>query len=84
MALPAWRLLSHHHQDERRHRHNRDSAALPCSDQPAATMGARRAHARRQRRGGHFRVDFPHEDPALNGLHTVLRPGSVPVFEAWS
>jgi len=47
-------------------------------------MVARSALARRESRGGHFRVDFPHEDAALNGLHTVLRPGSEPVFEAWN
>jgi succinate dehydrogenase/fumarate reductase flavoprotein subunit len=47
-------------------------------------MVARSALARRESRGSHFRADFPHEDSALDGLHTVLRPDSEPVFEAWS
>jgi L-aspartate oxidase len=65
----------------------RDGAGLERlsrSEHPVASMVARSALARRESRGGHFRVDFPHEDAALNGLHTVLRPGSAPVFEAWS
>jgi len=39
---------------------------------------------RQESRGGHFRADFPHEDPKLNGLHTVLRPGREAAFETWS
>jgi L-aspartate oxidase len=65
----------------------RDGAGLERlsrSEHPVASMVARSALARRESRGGHSRVDFPHEDPALDGLHTVLRPGSEPVFEAWS
>jgi len=57
---------------------------LSASEHPVARMVARSALARRESRGSHFRADFPNEDPALNGLHTVLRPGSEPVFEAWS
>jgi L-aspartate oxidase len=49
-----------------------------------ARLVARAALARRESRGAHFRADFPHENPALSGLHTVLRPGREPVFEAWS
>jgi L-aspartate oxidase len=51
---------------------------------PVARLIARSALARRESRGAQFRADFPHEDPALNGLHTVLRPGREPSFEAWS
>jgi L-aspartate oxidase len=42
------------------------------------------ALARRESRGGHFRADFPHLDPTLDGLHTVVRPGREPVLERWS
>jgi L-aspartate oxidase len=51
---------------------------------PVARLVARSALARRESRGSHFRADYPHEDPALGGLHTVLRPGGEPAFEAWS
>jgi L-aspartate oxidase len=51
---------------------------------PVVRMVARSALARRESRGAQFRVDFPREDPALNGLHTVLRPGREPSFESWS
>jgi L-aspartate oxidase len=57
---------------------------LQRSTHPVASMVAMSALARRESRGGHFRVDFPHEDPELTGLHTVLRPGHEPAFEAWS
>lgn len=65
----------------------RDSAGLgrlTRSEHPVARLVARSALARAESRGGHFRADFPHEDSALSGLHTVLRPGREPVFEAWS
>src|SRR5919204_526781 len=57
---------------------------LTHSPHPVASMIARSALLRRESRGSHFRVDFPHEDPALAGLHTVLRPGAEPAFETWS
>jgi L-aspartate oxidase len=57
---------------------------LERSTHPVARMVAMSALARRESRGGHFRVDFPHEDPELTGLHTVLRPGHEPAFEPWS
>jgi L-aspartate oxidase len=57
---------------------------LVRSPHPVVRLIARSALARRESRGGHFRADFPHEDPKLNGLHTVLRPGREAVFEAWS
>jgi L-aspartate oxidase len=65
----------------------RDGAGLERltrSEHPVARMVACSALARRESRGSHFRADFPHEDPAFDGFHTVLRPGSEPVFEAWS
>jgi len=57
---------------------------LVRSPHPVARLIARSALARKESRGGHFRADFPHEDPKLNGLHTVLRPGREAAFEAWS
>jgi len=57
---------------------------LVRSPHPVTRLIARSALARRESRGGHFRADFPHEDPKLNGLHTVLRPGREAAFEAWS
>jgi L-aspartate oxidase len=65
----------------------RDGAGLERltrSEHPVASMVARSAHARRESRGSHFRADFPHENAALDGFHTVLRPGSELVFEAWN
>jgi L-aspartate oxidase len=38
---------------------------------------------RRESRGGHFRIDFPAEDPALAG-HVVHRAGEEPAFERWA
>jgi L-aspartate oxidase len=48
-----------------------------------ARLIAESALARRESRGGHFRADFPHEDPTL-AAHTVVRPGERPVCERWS
>ncbi|MGZ4410494.1 MAG: L-aspartate oxidase [Gaiellaceae bacterium] len=44
---------------------------------------AEAALARRESRGGHFRADYPVEDPSLAG-HFVLRRGATPVLERWS
>jgi L-aspartate oxidase len=65
-------------------RDERGLERLAHSSHPVASMVARSALLRRESRGSHFRADFPCEDPALAGLHTVLRPGSEPTFEAWS
>ena len=59
-------------------------ARLRTSPVLLARLLAESALARRESRGGHFRVDFPHEDPALDGLHTVIRPGGDPVLERWT
>jgi L-aspartate oxidase len=44
---------------------------------------AESALTRRESRGGHFRSDFPVEDPAYLA-HVVLRRGRPPVLQAWS
>jgi L-aspartate oxidase len=65
----------------------RDAAGLePLRRSPLllARLVAESALARSESRGGHFRADFPLEDPALAGHHTVVRPGWKPVLERWS
>jgi aspartate oxidase len=59
-------------------------ASLTCSPHLLTSLVARSALAREESRGGHFRADFPSEDAALDGLHTVLRPGHEPELESWS
>jgi L-aspartate oxidase len=59
-------------------------ASLTSSPHLLTSLVARSALAREESRGGHFRADFPSEDPALDGLHTVLRPGREPELESWS
>jgi len=49
-----------------------------------ASLVARSALAREESRGGHFREDFPEENPRLDGLHAVLRAGREPELEPWS
>lgn len=44
---------------------------------------ARSALARRESRGGHFRTDFPFEDPDF-AAHTVIRAGEDVKLERWS
>jgi L-aspartate oxidase len=59
-------------------------ARLTSSTHLLTSLVARSALAREESRGGHFREDFPEEDPALDGLHTVLRAGREPQVEPWS
>jgi L-aspartate oxidase len=59
-------------------------ASLTSSPHLLTSLVARSALAREESRGGHFRADFPKEDAALDGLHTVLRPGREPELESWS
>ena len=59
-------------------------AHLTSSAHLLTSLVAQCALAREESRGGHFRADFPEENPALDGLHTVVRPGREPVLERWS
>jgi L-aspartate oxidase len=59
-------------------------ASLTSSPHLLTSLVARAALVREESRGGHFRADFPAEDAALDGLHTVLRPGCEPELESWS
>ena len=57
---------------------------LTSSQHLLTSLVARCALAREESRGGHFREDFPTENGAFAGLHTVLRPGHDPELEPWS
>lgn len=64
----------------------RDAAGLEQlrgSPSLVARLLAESALARTESRGGHFRVDFPHEDTELAGRHTVIRPDRAPAMERW-
>jgi L-aspartate oxidase len=50
---------------------------------PLARLVARSGLAREESRGAHQRRDRPETDPALEGLHAVVRPGADPAFERW-
>jgi L-aspartate oxidase len=62
----------------------RGLAPLTKSPHLLASLVARSALAREESRGGHFRADFRNKDEALDGLHTVIRPGREPELEPWS
>jgi L-aspartate oxidase len=57
---------------------------LTASPHLLTSLVTHSALAREESRGGHFREDFPDENPALDGLHTVVRPGREPELERWS
>ncbi len=50
---------------------------------PLAAATATAALAREESRGGHLRADFPHADPALDGVHLVLSAGGDVSREQW-
>jgi L-aspartate oxidase len=64
----------------------RDSAGLQqlaASTHPLVSLIARSASIREESRGGHFRADFPLEDPAF-ACHVVHRRGEAAALEHWS
>jgi L-aspartate oxidase len=58
-------------------------AELRGDAHPLARLVAEAALARTESRGGHFRADFPSEDPDL-ALHIVHRRGQEAAFEPWT
>ena len=50
---------------------------------PLARLIARCALARTESRGAHQRTDFPAEDPAFDGMHTVVARDAPPRLEPW-
>ena len=65
-------------------RNARGLGSILQSEHLLASLVAASALAREESRGGHFRADFPQEDPGLVQTHTVLVPGSGPRLERWS
>jgi L-aspartate oxidase len=51
---------------------------------PFAAGIATCALERRESRGGHLRVDFPDQDPDLDGIHVVLGPDGATRHERWA
>ena len=58
-------------------------ARLRTDPHPLARMVAESALAREESRGAHLRTDFPALDPALDGMHAVMRGDEPPVLERW-
>jgi L-aspartate oxidase len=64
----------------------RDAAGLTELAQdpfPLARLIAAACLAREESRGAHQRTDFPDTDPALDGMHTLVRPGAEPRPARW-
>ena len=57
---------------------------LATLDHPLARLVAASALAREESRGAHRRRDHPERDPGLDECHSVVSPGSGPVFERWT
>ena len=56
---------------------------LKADPHPLARMVAACAADRRESRGAHLRTDFPDRDPALDGMHAVVRGDEPPQRERW-
>jgi L-aspartate oxidase len=56
---------------------------LRADPYPLARLIAASALERRESRGGHRRADCPEQDPELNGIHLVCRPGGSIDRESW-
>jgi L-aspartate oxidase len=50
---------------------------------PLAVAIATAALEREESRGGHLRVDFPHLDPAFDGIHVIVEPDGSTRRESW-
>ena len=64
----------------------RDGAGLErlrADHHPLARMVAACALHREESRGAHLRTDHPDLDPALDGLHAVVRDDEPPLLERW-
>jgi L-aspartate oxidase len=58
---------------------------LLADPHPLVALVAAHALLRAESRGAHSRADFPEPDPALDGHHSVSRPGAAaPAFERWT
>ncbi len=57
---------------------------LLANHYPLAAAIAACALERRESRGGHLRADFPHLDPALDGVHIVREPSGTIRHERWN
>ena len=73
------------HVGGRRARPRRGGARDASRESPhlLARLVAESALAREESRGGHFRTDFPAEDPALRGAHRPSARARRPTFEQW-
>jgi L-aspartate oxidase len=59
-------------------------AALAADPHPVARLIAASAIAREETRGAHVRLEHPHQDPRLDGVHTILGTSGEPRFEPWA
>jgi L-aspartate oxidase len=57
--------------------------ALLTDPSPLAALTASFALERRETRGVHQRLDYPHADPALEHSHLVIRDSDEPKWETW-
>jgi len=76
----AWLFIP---DDPRLRRHAAGLSELARDPFPLARLIAAACLAREESRGAHQRGDFPDTDPALDGMHTLVRPGSEPRPTRW-
>jgi L-aspartate oxidase len=72
----VWRLAGPLRRPQQLHELRRDPYPLAAA---IATCALQRAESR----GGHLRIDFPHIDPELDGVHFVLDPEGKVRREEW-
>src|SRR5581483_8611727 len=90
VALPAWRFEPPSEATREalwRHagpiREARGLAALRDDPYPLARLIAAAALERTETRGTHRRSDFPRRDPALDGVHLVIKPSGEIERQRW-